>query len=124
MSVIIKSFMGIFFFVLVVFLGVGIIQYQTEVNQASNYQQDVLKELQNSDFSPKVMNACILTGTKNNYDVRIDVSSGDGSHTTYTKNHLASHTPDVVAAYVTVLYKSRLPFLGLETTNSLRGFAR
>lgn len=124
MSVIIKSFMGIFFFVLVVFLGVGIIQYQTEVNQASNYQQDVLKELQNSDFAPTVMNACILTGTKNNYEVRIDVSDKDGSHTTYTKNRLASHTPDVVAAYVTVLYKSRLPFLGLETTNSLRGFAR
>lgn len=124
MSVIIKSFMGIFFFILIVFLGVGMIQYQTEVNQATNYQQDVLRELQNSDFSPKVLNSCILTGTKNNYEVRIDVSLKDGSHTTYTKNCLATHTKGVVAAYVTVLYKSRLPFLGVETLNSLRGFAR
>lgn len=116
--------MGIFFFILIVFLGVGMIQYQTEVNQAANYQQDVLRELQNSDFSPKVLNSCILTGTKNNYEVRIDVSLNDGSHTTYTKNCLATHTKGVVAAYVTVLYKSRLPFLGVETSNSLRGFAR
>ena len=35
MSVIIKSFMGVFFFSLVVFLGVGIVNYQTDVNQAS-----------------------------------------------------------------------------------------
>ncbi len=124
MSVIIKSFMGIFFFILIVFLGVGMIQYQTEVNQATNYQQDVLRELQNSDFSPKVLNSCILTGTKNKYEVLIDVSLKDGSHTTYTKNSLAVHTEGVVAAYVTVLYKSRLPFLGVETLNSLRGFAR
>ena len=33
-------------------------------------------------------------------------------------------TADAITAYVTVVYKSRLPFLGIETSNSLRGFAR
>ena len=124
MSAVIKSFMGMFFFILVVFMGIGIVSYQTEVNQAANYQQDVLKELQNRDFSPSVLNACIQTGAKQNYDVRIDVSSSDGGHATYTKHSPASNTAGVVAAYVTVQYKSRLPFLGVESVNSLRGFAR
>lgn len=124
MPAIIKSFMGIFFFAMIVFLGIGILNYQTDVSRAENYQRDVLQELQNSDFSPSVMNACIQAGAENNYEVSIDVSSGDGTRATYTKNRLAANTADVAAAYVTVVYKSRLPFLGVETANSLRGFAR
>lgn len=124
MPVIIKSFIGVFFFSLVVFLGVGIVNYQMDVNRASGYKQDVIKELQNSDFAPSVMNACIQNGAKLNYEVSISVSFGDGSCTAYGKDALAADTSDVTSAYVTVNYKSRLPFLGLETANSLRGFAR
>lgn len=124
MSVIIKSFMGVFFFSLVVFLGVGIVNYQTDVNRAFGYKQDVIEELQNSNFAPSVMNACIQNGADQNYEVSIDVSSGDGSHSTYSESTLAADTSDVTAAYVTVNYKSRLPFLGLETSNCLRGFAK
>lgn len=124
MPVIIKSFMGVFFFSLVVFLGVGIVNYQTDVNRASSYKQDVIEELQNSNFAPSVMNACIQNGADHDYEVCINVSSGDGSHSAYTKNALAVDTSDVTAAYVTVNYKSRLPFLGIETSNCLRGFAR
>lgn len=124
MPVIIKSFMGVFFFSLVVFVGAGILNYQTDVNRASSYKQDVIKELQNSNFAPSVLNACIQNGADQNYEVSIDVSAGDGSHSTYTKSTLASDTLDVTAAYVTVHYKSRLPFLGIETSNCLRGFVR
>ena len=124
MPVIIKSFMGIFFFALVVFLGTGILNYQADVDRASGYKQDVIRELQNSNFSPSVMNACIQAGAEQNYNVSIDVSSEDGSHDTYTKHAPAVGTADVVTAYVTVEYISRLPFLGVETPNVLRGFAR
>ena len=124
MPVIIKSFMGIFFFSLVVFLGLGIVNYQMDVNRALHYKQDVIRELQNSNFSPSVMNACMKTGEDRDYEVSIDVSLGDGSHATYTNGCQAQDTADVSAAYVTVSYKSRLPFLGIETSNRLRGFAR
>ena len=124
MHVIIKYFMGIFFFSLVVFLGLGIVNYQMDVNRALHYKQDVIRELQNSNFSPSVMNACMKTGEDRDYEVSIDVSLGDGSHATYTNGCQAQDTADVSAAYVTVLYKSRLPFLGIETSNRLRGFAR
>ena len=124
MPVIIKSFMGIFFFSLVVFLGLGIVNYQMDVNRALHYKQDVIRERQNSNFSPSVMNACMKTGEDRDYEVSIDVSLGDGSHATYTNGCQAQDTADVSAAYVTVLYKSRLPFLGIETSNRLRGFAR
>ena len=73
MPVIIKSFMGIFFFALIVFLGAGILNYQTEVDRASGYKQDVIQELQNSNFAPSVLNACIQAGTEQNYNVSIDV---------------------------------------------------
>ena len=124
MSTIIKSFMGIFFFALIVFLGAGILNYQADVNRASGYKRDVIQEIQNSNFAPSVMNACIRAGTEQNYEIRIDVSAADGTHDTYTKNALAAKASDVVAAYVTVEYTSRLPFLGVETPNVLRGFAR
>lgn len=124
MPAIIKSFMGIFFFSMVVFLGIGIINYQADVSRAENYQRDVLRELQNSDFSPSVLNACIQAGADRGYHVSIDVSSEGGARATYKEGRPASDTSGVKAAYVTVDYKSRLPFLGVETAGSLRGFAR
>ncbi len=124
MPVIIKSFVGIFFFALIVFLGIGIIRYQTDVNRASGYKRDVMEELQNSNFSPSVLNACIQAGTDNDYEVSIEVLTRDGIHTAYTKDNPAFSIGDVAAAYVTVVYKCRLPFLGVETSNSLRGFVR
>ena len=111
MPVIIKSFIGIFFFSLIVFLGIGIISYQTDVNRAVSYKQDVIRELQDSNFSPSVMNACIRNGVKHDYEVSIDISFQDGSHAVYTKECPAKDAGDVAAAYVTVVYKSRLPFL-------------
>ncbi len=124
MATIIKSFMGIFFFALVVFLGLGILNYQTDVNRATNYKQDIIMELQNSNFAPSVLNACITAGAGIDYEVSIDVATKNGAHQTYTNQSLATNTADVDSAYVTVRYKSRLPFLGIETSNSLRGFAR
>ena len=97
MPVIIKSFMGIFFFSLVVFLGLGIVNYQMDVNRALHYKQDVIRELQNSNFSPSVMNACMKTGEDRDYEVSIDVSLGDGSHATYTNGCQAQDTADVSA---------------------------
>ena len=124
MSAIVKSFMGIFFFALIVFLGIGIVSYQTDVSRAQDYKQNVVEELQNSDFSPSVVNACIAEGVKQGYGVSVDVSCSDGSRKTYTKEAPAVDTSDVSAAYITVVYKCRLPFLGVETSNTLRGFAR
>lgn len=124
MSVIVKSFLGIFFFALIVFLGIGIVSYQTDISRAQDYKQNMVEELQNSDFSPSVVNACIAEGAKQGYEVRVDVSRSDGSSHSYTKETLAVDTLDVAAAYVTVVYPCRLPFLGVETWNTLRGFAR
>ena len=124
MPTIIKAFIGIFFFALVVFLGTGILNYQVQVDRASSYKYDVIQELQNSNFAPSVMNACIQAGAAQDYNVSIDVSTGDGAHNTFSQHSPATDVADVVAAYVTVEYTSRLPFLGVETPNVLRGFAR
>ncbi len=124
MSVIIKSFMGIFFLTLVLFIGIGLIQYQTDVNRACGYKRDIICELQNSNFSPSVVNACIQTGERRRYEVKIDISGEDGTRTTYTKHRPASDTSGAASAYVTLHYKNRLPFLGIETASCLRGFAR
>lgn len=124
MPVVIKSFMGIFFFSLIVFLGIGMIGYQTDASRAISYKQDTIEALQNSNFAPSVINACILAGAEQEYEVSIDVSHEDGSNRVYTKDALASDGADAQAVCVTVLYKSRLPFLGAEMTNRLRGFAK
>ena len=76
--------------------------------------------MQNSNFAPSVINACILAGAEQEYEVSIDVSHEDGSNRVYTKDALASDGADAQAVCVTVLYKSRLPFLGAEMTNRHR----
>ena len=64
MSQVIKSFMGVFFLLSMLLLGIGILSAQTEVADALDYKADIIAELENSNYNAKVMEACIRQAKK------------------------------------------------------------
>ena len=59
MSQVIKSFTGVFFLLLVVLLGTGILSAQMDASNAISYKADLVAELENSNYSAQVINGCI-----------------------------------------------------------------
>ena len=67
MSQVIKSFTGVFFMLLVLLLGTGVLSAQMDASNALSYKADLVAELENSNFSPQVLNGCIQQAIDNGY---------------------------------------------------------
>lgn len=123
MSQIIKSFMGLFFVLIILFLGVGIISAQMDVSHALDYKSDLVAQLENSNYSPQVINGCIEQALQNGYGISIKTFTEGGSVKTYTSPS-ASDTRDVVMAEVVLTYPYQIHFLNTVTEHQVRGYAR
>lgn len=123
MSQVFKSFMGVFFILVLLFTGIGIISAQIEVSHALNYKSDIITELENSNYSPEVMNACITQASANGYALEIRTFVDGGGSKVYSLPDV-SDTADVVMAEVVLTYPFKMIFLETPIEQKIRGYAR
>lgn len=123
MSQAIKAFMGVFFLLMLLLLGVGILSAQMDVSDALNYKSDMIAEIENSNYSPAVLNACIRQATDNGYTVEIKTYAPQKGTVTYTEPNVKD-TTDVVMAEIILTYPYRIGILDSVTNHQVRGFAR
>jgi len=123
MSQVFKSFMGVFFILLVLFLGTGIVSAQIDVSHALDYKADLVAELENSNYSAQVINGCIAQAAEQGYGISIKTFTEGGGTKVYTTPS-ASDTTDVVMAEVVLTYPYRIGFLNSITEHQVRGYAR
>lgn len=123
MSQVIKSFMGMFFILLLLLLGVGVISAQMDVSDAISYKSDLVAQLENSNYSPEVINGCIEQAVQNGYEISIKTFTEGGSVKVYTTPS-AGDTTDVVMAEVVLTYPYQIGFLNSVTKHQVRGYAR
>ena len=123
MSQVFKVFMGVFFLVLLLLTGVGIISAQLDVTAALDYKADIVTELENSNYNPQVINACIEQAQENGYQLEIRTFVSGGASTSYVSPN-ASDTKDVVMAEVILTYPYRMIFLETFLEHQVRGYAR
>lgn len=123
MSQVFKTFMGVFFLVLLLLTGVGIISAQLDVTAALDYKADIVTELENSNYSPQVINACIEQAVENGYKLEIRTFTEGGASTIYASAN-ASDTKDVVMAEIILTYPYRMVFLETFLEHQVRGYAR
>lgn len=123
MSQIVKMFMGIFFLLMLSFLGIGIISAQLEVIQAQDYKADVIAELENSNYSPSVINACITQAEECGYNIAVKLYKKGQEAILYTQPQV-TETKEVQMAEVIVSYPYSIGFLNSFTKHQVRGFAR
>lgn len=123
MSQIIKTFIGTFFILLLIFLGTGIISAQIDVSNAQNYKADVVAEIENSNYSPSVINACIRQAKSSSYKLSVKVYAREKAAVTYTEPAVMD-TDGVEMAEVVLTYPYTITFLNSITEHSVRGYTR
>jgi hypothetical protein len=111
MSQIIRGFGTIFVVILAFVLCLSVNKASAETAAAKEYKADVIAELENSDFNPVVMQACINQAQTNGYELEI-------KNCQYDENNMIS------CAQVVLTYTYKIPIIALEQTLQTRGIAR
>lgn len=111
MGTIIKAYVGLFFTVLTLVLGVSIADIGVEEYAAQDFHADVIEEIESSNFSPSVIQACIDQANEAGYELTVNSIVSDVDN-------------NVQMAEVVMKYKYIIDIFDISTEHEKRGFAR
>ena len=107
MDTVIKGFLGVFIFVMIVYLSAGLISAEMETHTARSYMDSAKKEIAESNMSPAVIAAVQEQAERDGYQMQI-TTYGDVLET------------DAVELKMTYHYK--IPILGVNQAHMERGY--
>jgi hypothetical protein len=113
MSTTIKTYVGIFILLLSVFSMAGVMSACIDANNARDFHASVMTEIEDSNFAPSVISACKTQAANTGYELLIDSNS-------VVKNEDGKTT----LMEVILKYQYHVDFLGVVSTQQIRGFAR
>lgn len=93
------------------FLCIGVCNVCGIISDAKEYKADIIAEIENSNFNPKVIDACKTQAETMGYEVQIT-------------NCVYDDRQDIRSAEVILWYTYRIPLLGIEEKRITRGIAR
>lgn len=111
MGQVIKTYLGLFFLLLMGLVGIGVVTAGVQSAAARNYHADVISEIECSNFNAGVISACKQQAQDAGYGLEVKLMSHDAEGHTMT-------------AEVILEYDYAIPILNLATEHEVRGFAR
>ena len=111
MKQIIGAFCTLFVLLLYLFTGAGVLEASGGVAAAKEYKAGVIAQIENSNFNPKVINACIQSAAEAGYELEVTNCEYDMYH-------------NIQTAQVALHYQYRLPLFGITQTKTTYGIAR
>ncbi len=111
MGQVIKTYLGLFFLLLMGLVGIGVVTAGVQSAAARNYHADVISEIECSNFNSGVIDACRQQAQDAGYDLNVRTMNYDA------EGH-------VMTAEVILEYNYAIPILNLVTDHEVRGFAR
>lgn len=110
METIIKGFIGVFFSVLLVVIGMQFLMASLEARRAQSFMAEVTERISASHFSKGVMEACRTDASRAGYSLQLDVLSRGNSGVYY--------------GTATMEYDFSLPLFGIEKKHQLQADLR
>ncbi len=110
MKQVISVFGAMLVLLLHVCICIGTMTAASEAAAAKEYKADVISEIENSNFNPKVIAACISQAEAFGYRLEVKTS--------------ADVNREVKTAEVVLSYSYEIPVLGISQTRMTRGIAR
>lgn len=110
MSQIFKAFLGIFLILLFVITMIGVITADQDISNARDFKNQVVTQIEVSNFSSQVINACKSSATDYGYEL--------DTNTILDTNNRA------VAVEITLRYNYSIPFLNVFSNHTLHDYAR
>ena len=122
MGQIVKTFLGIAFSMILMVTGISVITMQADGVDARNFKNDVISEMETSDFNPDVINACFNTANEKGYNMEVAIYKvTGGTPQTYSTGNVAGTSG---AAMARVKLKYNVSILGRELSKSIEGCTR
>ena len=81
METVVKSFIGIFFTLLLVAIGVGVISSSICSRNADSFTADCISKILSSNYSSSVIDGCKQDAADENYELTVDLYSPEGGNT-------------------------------------------
>lgn len=111
MRQIINTFSVLLAFVFITFICLSVNGAAIASAEAKEYKEDVIAQIENSNFNPNIIDACKVQAQSAGYT--LDITNCE-----YDENNFIS------CAEVVLTYKYTLPLFSLEETKTTRGIAR
>ena len=111
MKHIIGAFGTLFVLMLNIFICVSICNVSGAVAEAKEYKAAVVAEIENSNFNPNVINACITQAQTAGYELQITSCTYDVDQ-------------NIQTAEVVLTYSYEMPLFGISEIKTTRGIAR
>lgn len=111
MKHIIGAFSTLMALALNIFICIAVTNVSGAVAEAKEFKADVVAEIENSNFNPRVINACISQAQDAGYELQVINCTYDGRN-------------NIQTAEVILIYKFKIPLLGISETKTTRGIAR
>ena len=111
MGQVLKTYLGLFFLLLMGLVGIGVVAAGMEAAAARSYHADVISEIECSNFNASVVAACQNQAEEEGYGLEVKMMSYDPQ----------GHTR---VAEVILHYEYAIPVLNLVTDHQVRGFAK
>lgn len=109
MGQVIKTYLGLFFILLMGLVGIGVVTAGIQSTAARNYHAGVISEIECSNFNDGVIESCKRQAQEAGYELKVKTMEYD--------RH-------VKTAEVILGYDYAIPVLNLVTEHEIRGFAR
>lgn len=112
MEEIFKTLLSIILILLLAFTGVGLITVSVSVANAKSFQEEIVTEIEDSNFSDTVMSACSTEAANQGYELEF-------------KNKVLDDYGNMTSCEVILKYKYNIPVFGMNNKeHTLRAFAR
>lgn len=112
MGNIIKVYTAIFLVLMTVFISVGILSVMVDVQNARDYHTAVVNEIENSNHSTTVINACIQEAKENGYTLTVQSFQNSSGNYEFT------------VSKVVLEYDYSIVFLNIQSRKEIMGYAR
>lgn len=111
MGQVLKTYLGLFFLLIMGLVGIGVVAAGIEVTAARNYHADVISQIECSNFNAGVISACKSQAQERGYQLEIAelVYDAEGNQR---------------MAEVILSFDYTISILNLASAHEVRGFAR
>lgn len=111
METVIKAFTGVFFSLLIVYLGVGIISSSVDARNADSFMADCVSKIENSNYAQEVIDACKEDAGEQQYELIVDTCVPEGSQ-------------KAVYGTATLKYEYTIPIIGMNAEHTINADLR
>lgn len=111
MGQVLKTYLGLFFLLLMGLVGIGVVAAGMEASAARNYHADVISEIECSNFNAGVIAACKNQAKRQGYDLTVE-------------NLVYDTEENQQMAEIILSFDYAIPVLNLISNHEIRGFAR